>query len=76
MEYELYIEVGLAKNIKGTKFKKNDLATIIDIIEENDSKKYNLEFYSTIGEPLGTQIVTEDYIQPLLKNSIVSMREI
>jgi hypothetical protein len=76
MNYELYIEIALAKNIRGTKYKKNDLATIVEILSTETPIKYELEFYSTIGEPLGKAVVTEEYIKPLSKTSIVSMREL
>ncbi len=74
MEYEIYQEIALTKNLSKTRFKKGDIATIIEIQERDGKKFYTLEFFSSLGDSLGTHEVEENFIMPLLPNSIVSMR--
>jgi hypothetical protein len=74
MDYELYQEVALLKSIPKTKFKKWDVATIIEIKENNGKHVFTLEFYTALGDPLGTHEVSMELVTHLLPNSIVTMR--
>lgn len=74
MDYELYQEVALKKNLPKTKFKKGDIASIIDITENNGKKIYTIEFFSSLGDSFGKFEVGEDFITPLRADSIPHMR--
>lgn len=74
MEYELYEEVALAKNLSKTKFKKGDIASIVDINEKDGKKIYTIEFFSSLGDSFGKFEVDSTYITPLRADSIPHMR--
>lgn len=74
MNYELYEEVALAKNLSKTKFKKGDIASIVDIMENSGKKVYMIEFFSSLGDSLGRFEVDESYLTPLRADSIPHMR--
>lgn len=74
MDYELYQEIALTKSLSKTRFKKGDIATIIEINEKEGKKTYTVEFFSSLGDSFGTHEVPESQIMPLIPNSIVSMR--
>ncbi|MDX1960417.1 MAG: DUF4926 domain-containing protein [Leptospiraceae bacterium] len=76
MDFELYLEIVLTKDILGTPYKKGDLATIIDIHEDSPKKSYTLEFYNSLGETLSTKIVQEEAITMIPKNTIVCIRDL
>lgn len=74
MDYELYEEVALVKNLPKTKFKKGDIASIVDINEKDGKKIYTIEFFSSLGDSFGRFEVEENFLTPLRADSIPHMR--
>lgn len=75
MEFELYQEVALVKNLADTKFKKGDLATIIQIESSDEKIILTLEFFNILGESIGVYPVKSELVQHLKPNGIANMRE-
>ncbi len=76
MEYEIYQEVALLKNISKTRFKKGDLCTILRIWEDGKKIKLEVEFFSILGESIGVHQIPVEYVQQLSPNAIANMREL
>jgi hypothetical protein len=76
MDYELYLEIALANDLDGTQYKKGDLATIVEIDEENGKNVFTVEFYTSLGETLTSHKVLESDIMPIPKSTIVCIREL
>lgn len=76
MEFELYQEVALVKNLADTKFKKGDIATIIQIDTSDEKLILTLEFFSILGESIGVYPVKSELVQHLRSNCIANMREL
>jgi hypothetical protein len=75
MDYEIYSEVALIKNLSKTKFKKGDVGTVIGIEEVGKKKFIKLEFFTILGESMGIYSVNIENVQSLQPNGIVNMRE-
>jgi hypothetical protein len=74
MNFEIYEEVALKKNIPNTIFKKGDIGTIIGIEESGTKSFIIIEFFSLLGVSLGQFTIPIQYVQNILPNSIPSMR--
>jgi len=75
MDYELYTEVVLIKNLAKTKFKKGDVATVTGMEEIGKKKFLKLEFFTILGESMGIFTVNIENVKTLQPNGIVNMRE-
>ncbi len=75
MDYEIYSEVALTKNLSKTKFKKGDVGTVLGMEEVGKKKFIKLEFFSILGESMGIYSVNIENVKPLQPNGIVNMRE-
>ena len=75
MDFELYQEVVLIRNLSDTNFKKGDVATIVKIDDSGKKILLSLEFFSILGVSLGIFDVYSDFVQHLKPNGIVNMRE-
>jgi len=75
MDYELYTEVVLTKNLNRTKFKKGDVATVTGIEEIGKKRFLKLEFFTILGESMGIFTVNIESVKSLQPNGIVNMRE-
>jgi hypothetical protein len=76
MEYEIYQEVALIKNISKTRFKKGDLCTVLKLLEEGKKTKLEVEFFSILGESIGIHQIPIDFVRHLSSNAIANMREL
>lgn len=76
MKYSIYTEVQLTKNLPYLNFIKGDVATIVDVNENNGIYTYCLEFFDNNGNTLDVAIVSEDDIQKPLEHGVVNYREL
>ncbi|NBU97715.1 MAG: hypothetical protein EBS19_05770, partial [Spirochaetia bacterium] len=73
MDYELYTEVVLTKNLNRTKFKKGDVATVTGIEEIGKKRFLKLEFFTILGESMGIFTVNIESVKSLQPNGIVNI---
>ena len=74
-KFELYSEVQLTKDLPGLGFIKGDVATIVEIINNNMGETgYCLEFFDNHGNTLDVAVVDENSIQRPLEHGIVHYR--
>jgi hypothetical protein len=76
MEYEIYQEVALLKNISKTRFKKGDLCTVLRLLEEGKKRKIEVEFFSILGESIGIHQIPIEFVTHLSPTAIAHMREL
>lgn len=76
MEYEIYQEVALLKNISKTRFKKGDLCTVLKVMGEDKKKKIEVEFFSILGESIGIHQIPIEFVTHLSSTAIANMREL
>ncbi|MDA3789580.1 MAG: DUF4926 domain-containing protein [Desulfobacula sp.] len=77
MLYKLFEEVALAKDICEKRFKKGDIATIVEhhaVIEGEDG--YSLEIFNALGDTITVLTVAESAIEPITKDEIFSIRSL
>jgi hypothetical protein len=75
MNYPLFEDVVLTKDISAKGLRKGDVATVIDYHPVADGKDgYSLEIFNALGETIAVVTVAESAIAPLTANEIFSVR--
>ena len=73
--FELYTEVQLTKDLPALGFIQGDVATIVDIIENEEGKKgYCLELFDNHGKTIEVAVVDEQSIQKPIEHGVVHYR--
>jgi len=77
MSYKLFKEVALAKNIPEKKFKKGDIATVVEhhIVPEGEDG-YSLEIFNALGDTITVITVAESAIESITKDEIFTIRSL
>ena len=75
-KFELYTQVQLSKDLQNTIFKKGDIATIVEVIEQQNNTGYCLEFFDAAGNTIDIAIAAEDELQNPVLHSVVNYREL
>ena len=74
-KFKLYNEVQLTTDLPELRFIKGDVATIVEIINNDKGKTgYCLEFFDNHGKTLDIAVVDENSIQLPLEHGIVHYR--
>jgi len=78
MKYELYTRVALAIDIPEHRFKKGDIASVVDYLtaQDNDEPGLALEFFNTLGETVDVLFVPESSVEPLAADEIWHARHL
>ena len=77
MNYKLFAEVALNKDIPEKKLKKGDLATVVDYHPVSEGEDgYSLEVFNVLGDTIAVITVEESAIESLKKNEVFSVREL
>ena len=72
--FKLYEQVVLSKDLPGENLQKGDVATIVEIIEQENKTGFCLEFFDNDGNTLKVIIVNESDINEIKPHSIVNYR--
>jgi hypothetical protein len=75
-QFQLYQQVVLSKNLPDEDLQTGDVATIIEIIKQNNKTGYCLEFFDNSGNTIKVVIVDESNIHEIKPHSIVNYREL
>ena len=75
-KFELYTQVQLSKDLQNTIFKKGDIATIVEVIEQQNNTGYYLEFFDAAGNTIDIATAAEDELQKPVLHSVVNYREL
>ncbi|MBM2814967.1 MAG: hypothetical protein HW421_1729 [Ignavibacteria bacterium] len=78
MNYELYSRVAINSDIENTIFKKGDIGTIVEIINnsvELIETGYCLEMFDALGNTIDVIVVSEQQLQALSEKNILHLRE-
>ena len=74
-KFKLYSEVRLATDLPQLGFIRGDVATIVEVINnDKDKAAYCLEFFDNHGKTLDVAVVDESSIQQPLEHGIVHYR--
>lgn len=75
MNFELYKDVVLSKDIPEYKLKKGDVATVVDYHPSKTSEDgYSLEVFNAVGETIAVVTVIESEIESLKESEVLSVR--
>ncbi len=74
--FELYSQVQLSKDLPNTIFKKGDIATIVEFVEQKNTIAYFLEFFDAAGNTIDIAIAAEVELQKPVLHSVVNYREL
>lgn len=76
MEFALYSTVILTRNLSEFGFKKGDVATVVDFIENKTQNGYILEFFDADGDTLAVvPVLASDITKPYPK-AVVNYRRL
>lgn len=75
-KYKLYQQVVLSKTLHQYDLQKGDLATIIEIINQENKTGYCLEIFDNDGNTLKVIIVDESDISQIRPHSVINYREL
>ena len=64
-KFKLYTQVQLSKDLQNTIFKKGDIATVVEVIEQQNNTGYYLEFFDAAGNTIDIATAAEDELQNL-----------
>lgn len=77
MNYKLFVEVVLKKDIPEKKLKKGDVATVVEYHPVSDGEDgYSLEVFNALGDTIAVITVEESDIESLTANEVFSVREV
>ena len=76
MKYELFEEVVLLKDIPEKRFKKGDVATIVEHHPSDSEDGYSLEVFNVLGDTIAVVTVSESEIEPFKEDEIFSVRSL
>jgi hypothetical protein len=76
MKYPLYSSVILTRNLPQYGFKKGDVATIVEYIENSPENGYILEFFDANGDTLSVVPVLETDITKPYPKAIINYRRL
>ena len=75
-KFKLYTQVQLSKDLQNTIFKKGDIATVVEVIEQQNNTGYYLEFFDAAGNTIDIATAAEDELQNPVLHSVVNYREL
>jgi hypothetical protein len=77
MNYKLFEEVVLRKDIHEKKLKKDDVATVVEFHPVSGGEDgYTLEVFNAVGDTIAVITVPESIIEPLTEDEIFSVRSL
>lgn len=77
MKFKLFCEVMLLKDFPEKKLKKGDIGTIVDFHPSSThGNGYSLEIFNAVGDTIDVIIVSENEIDYLKTNQVLSARAI
>lgn len=71
---KLYDRVVLANDLPGTKLKKGDVGTVVEIY--NDGEAYEVEFFALDGSTLDVRTIEANYLKAVSGNMVLHTREL
>ena len=75
--YNLFARVALREDLLQYNLQRGDIATIVDKHVGNNNKiGYSLEVFNALGETISVVVVSENQIEPLMKNEILHVRQL
>ena len=77
MNYELFKEVVLLRDIPEKKLKKGDVATVVEYHPSDNSEDgYSLEVFNALGDTIAVVTVSESEIETLKESEVFSVRSL
>jgi hypothetical protein len=78
MAFKLFSKVALAVDVSSHKFRKGDVATIVEAHagHPGEERGYSLEVFNAVGDTLAVVIVRESQIESLTNNEILHVRRL
>ncbi len=77
MRFKLFSEVMLLKDIPEKRLKKGDIGTIVDFHHSSTlGNGYSLEIFNAVGDTIDVVIVSENEIDNLKINQVLSVRSL
>ena len=73
-QFRLYQQVILSKDLPRENLQKGDVATIVEIIEQENKTSFCLEFFDNDGNTFKVIIVNESDISEIKPHSVVNYR--
>ena len=75
-KFKLYQQIVLSKALPEHELQQGDVATIVEIIENENITGYCLELFDSSGDTLKVIIVNESEIEEVKPHSVVNFREL
>ncbi len=76
MKYPLFSRIALAEDLPKEKFRRGDVATVVEYYEGNPEQEpgYELEIFDAVGGTIAVATVRESQIEELRSDEVLSVR--
>ena len=75
MQFELYTDVALARDLPELRLRRGDLVKLVDHHVAPDSEEgYSIEVFNAVGETIAVSAVPASALEPLRQDEVLSVR--